>query len=88
MAVKVGDIKRLDYQSDIWCLQYEVIEHVEGNTFKVRYLEDDEVVKAEILADPSPYCGGQKELDWRRDNMYGRETEMRFVSHEEWARAF
>jgi len=88
MSLAVGDIKRHDFQADIFEMPYELVEDLGNGVWKCRRLEPDEHSLAKMAeTEGDRYCDGYEALEWAMAHV-GETFEIRFVSHAQWAAAF
>jgi hypothetical protein len=78
---RIGEIRRFDSQSDFFERRYEVIEKVEGSTFKVRLLEVEPDKLVRMIEDK--YTDADEEIA-----RTGEVMEIKFVSAAEYHRHF
>lgn len=78
MQYMVGDIRKWDFQSDVFEGEYRIVESLEGNRYRIERLEpSDELIEratAYYLESAHPYCGyaepynmdGSYSSNWRK----------------------
>lgn len=84
---QVGDVLQMDFQSDIYRGEYELVENLGGNTWLARHIEPSDEIFNAILSDESKYARGEEEV-LERIERTGDTFKVRLVSREEFAGYF
>ena len=89
-TVQIGDVRRYDFQSDIYQRRYRVMADLGGGVFEVELLEVEDDKLAQMISDvETQRVFGATEDDILRDiERTGERRKMRFVSQATYDAAF